>query len=65
MGRTSLAIAPSNPDVIYALAASNAGGWNGTYRQGLLAVYRSDRGGAAGTWEARVTNGDPDYRSTH
>ena len=26
MGRTSLAIAPSNPDVIYALAASNAGG---------------------------------------
>src|SRR5688572_29252325 len=58
MGRSSLAIAPSHPDVIYALAASNAGGWNGTYRQGLLGVYRSDRGGAAGTWEARVTNAD-------
>ncbi len=64
MGRTSLAIAPSHPDVIYALAASNVGGWNGTYRQGLLGVYRSDRGGAAGTWEARVTNGDPAYLNT-
>ena len=48
MGRTSLAIAPSNPDVIYALAASNVPGPQGIYRQGLLAVYRSDRGGAAG-----------------
>jgi len=64
MGRTSVAIAPSNPDVIYALAASNVGGWNGTYRQGLLGVYRSDRGGAAGTWEARVTNRDPTYLNT-
>ena len=41
MGRTSLAIAPSNPDVIYALAASNDPGPDGDYRQGLLAVYRS------------------------
>src|SRR5215212_8037873 len=64
MGRTSLAIAPSNPDVMYALAASNVEGWNGTYRQGLLAVYRSDRGGTAGTWEARVTNRDPNYLNT-
>src|SRR5688572_29989480 len=64
MGRTSLAIAPSNPDVVYALAASNAGGGNGTYRQGLLGVYRSDRGGAAGTWEARVTNGDANLLNT-
>jgi photosystem II stability/assembly factor-like uncharacterized protein len=55
-GRTSLAIAPSNPDVIYAMAASNEPGPNGTYRQALLAVYRSERGGGAGTWEARVTN---------
>ncbi|HUQ89010.1 MAG TPA: hypothetical protein VM096_15740, partial [Vicinamibacterales bacterium] len=64
MGRTSLAIAPSNPDVMYALAASNDEGPNGAYRQGLLAVYRSDRGGAAGTWEARVTNGDATYLNT-
>jgi photosystem II stability/assembly factor-like uncharacterized protein len=58
MGRTSLAIAPSNPDVVYALAASNDPGPGGNYRQGLLAVYRSDRGGAAGTWQTRVTNSD-------
>jgi hypothetical protein len=63
MGRTSLAIAPSNPDVIYALAASNGAGWNGAH-QGLLGVYRSDRGGAAGTWQARVTNGDANYLNT-
>lgn len=61
MGRTSLAIAPSNPDVVYALAASNA---DGPYRQGLLAVYRSERGGAAGTWDARVTNTDTNYLNT-
>jgi photosystem II stability/assembly factor-like uncharacterized protein len=64
MGRTSLAIAPSNPDVIYALAASNVDGPNGLYRQGLHGVYRSDRGGAAGTWEARVTNADPTFLNT-
>jgi len=59
MGRTSLAIAPSNPDVMYALAASNAPGPGGNYEQGLLAVYRSDRGGVVGSWQARVTNTDP------
>lgn len=64
MGRTSIAIAPSNPDVMYALAASNVDGPNGIYRQGLLAVYRSDRGGTAGTWEARVTNADANYLNT-
>ncbi len=58
MGRTSLAIAASNPDVMYALAASNDEGPGGNYRQGLLAVYRSDRGGTAGSWQARVTNQD-------
>lgn len=57
-GRTSLAIAPSNPDVIYALAASNDGGPGGNYRQGLLAVYRSGAGGNRGSWEARTTNRD-------
>lgn len=59
MGRTSLAIAASQPDVMYALAASNDPGPGGNYRQGLLAVYRSERGGTAGTWETRVTNQDP------
>ncbi len=64
MGRTSVAIASSNPDIMYALAASNADGPNGIYRQGLLAVYRSDRGGTAGSWQARVTNTDPTYLNT-
>jgi hypothetical protein len=59
MGRTSLAIAPSNPEFVYALAASNVDGPQGLYRQGLLAVYRSNRGGTAGSWEPRVTNADP------
>ena len=64
MGRTSLAIAPSQPDVMYALAASNAGGPNNIYRQGLLAVYRSDRGGVAGSWAPRVNNSDPTFQNT-
>ncbi|HET9703872.1 MAG TPA: hypothetical protein VFP85_07565 [Vicinamibacterales bacterium] len=64
MGRTSLAIAPSNPDIMYALAASNADGPNGIFRQGLLAVYRSDRGGAPGSWQVRVTNSDATFLNT-
>ncbi len=56
MGRTSVAIAPSSPDVMYALAASNDPGPEGNYEQGLLAVYRSDNGGAPGSWQPRVTN---------
>jgi hypothetical protein len=66
MGRTSLAIAPSNPAVVYALATSNVAGPNGfgNYSQGLLAVFRSDSGGAAGSWAARVRNSDPDTLST-
>ena len=64
MGRTSIAIAPSNPDIVYALAASNVEGPNGIYRQGLLAVYRSDRGGLAGSWETRVNNADPNFLNT-
>src|SRR5688572_15595217 len=64
MGRTSLAIAPSNPDVMYALAASNVPGPQGIYEQGLLAVYRSDRGGTAGTWETRVNHHDATFLYT-
>ena len=64
MGRTSLAIAPSNPDIVYALAASNAAGPHGIYRQGLLAVYRSERGGVAGSWETRVNHHDPTILNT-
>lgn len=56
MGRTSLALAASNQDYIYALAASNLPGPGGNYEQGLHAVFRSTSGGDAGTWEARVRN---------
>ncbi len=59
MGRTSLAIAPSNPNVVYALATSNLAGPSGHYSQGLLAVFRSSSGGAAGSWTAQVRNTDP------
>jgi photosystem II stability/assembly factor-like uncharacterized protein len=64
MGRTSLAIAPSNPDVMYALAASNVPGPQGIYEQGLLGVYRSDRGGVAGSWETRVNHHDSTFLNT-
>lgn len=60
-GRTSLAIAPSNPSIVYALAASNEPSSRG---QGLLGVYRSDSNGDPGTWHARVTNDSSDYVST-
>jgi hypothetical protein len=59
MGRTSLAIAPSHQDVMYALSASNDPGPRNAYRQGLLALYRSVGGGQAGSWEARVRNTHP------
>ncbi|MDX1501318.1 MAG: hypothetical protein R3325_03070 [Thermoanaerobaculia bacterium] len=59
MGRTSVAVAPSDPTVVYALAASNTPGPGGNYEQALHAVFRSDASGAAGSWEARVRNDDP------
>jgi hypothetical protein len=57
MGRTSLAVSPSRPDVVYAMSASIE---SGSRYQALLAVYRSDLSGAAGSWTAKVrgTQGD-------
>lgn len=63
MGRTSLAVAPSNPDVVYALSASNVSTPPG-FNQGLLAVFRSSEAGAAGTWQAVVRNTSADRLST-
>ncbi|HEX6161940.1 MAG TPA: hypothetical protein VFZ31_01155 [Vicinamibacterales bacterium] len=54
MGRTSLAIAPSNPGVVYALASYYNVAVVDPQDYGLLAVYRSTQHGAAGTWEERV-----------
>jgi hypothetical protein len=56
MGRTSLALAPSNQNIIYALSASIA---TGTFNNGLLAVYRSNTSGATGSWTTQVDNTSP------
>jgi hypothetical protein len=58
-GRTSLAIAPSNQNIVYALASSIE---SGDYFLGLLAVLRSDDGGD--TWAATVRNSSVDRVST-
>jgi photosystem II stability/assembly factor-like uncharacterized protein len=58
MGRTSLALAPSDQGIVYALAASNVPGPEGRFEQALHAVFRSTEGGAPGSWEARVRNSD-------
>lgn len=55
MGRTTIAIAPSNQDIVYALSASSTSGGS---LHGLQAVYRSTVGGAEGSWNARVRNSD-------
>ncbi|HEX9732181.1 MAG TPA: hypothetical protein VGG06_09375 [Thermoanaerobaculia bacterium] len=64
MGRTSLALAPSNQDVIYALSASYLPGPGGRFMGGLHAVFRSDRAGTSGSWEAVTRNTDPDKIDT-
>ncbi len=64
MGRTTLAIAPSDQDVVYALVASNDPGPDGRFANGLLAVYRSSAGGASGSWETRLSNTDNDKLAT-
>ncbi|HXV62485.1 MAG TPA: hypothetical protein VEK15_17425 [Vicinamibacteria bacterium] len=54
MGRTSLAIAPSNQDVVYALSASLDS--TGFFTHGLHAVFRSADGG--NSWTTQVSNQD-------
>jgi len=58
MGRTSLAIAPSDPRVVYALSASNIALGANPLDQGLFAVFRSSAGGAQGSWSAQVRGSD-------
>ncbi|MCX6606213.1 MAG: hypothetical protein NTV52_21835 [Acidobacteria bacterium] len=57
MGNTTLALAPSNQSVVYALMASN-GEDDTEWRNSLHGVYRSTTNGDVDTWEARVTNKD-------
>ncbi|MGE0126778.1 MAG: hypothetical protein AB7U82_01645 [Blastocatellales bacterium] len=61
MGRTSLAIAPSNQEIVYALASSIE---FGPYELGLHAVYRSTSGGAANSWTTQVSNTDQNKLNT-
>jgi uncharacterized protein (TIGR03437 family) len=56
MGRTSLAVAPSEPETIYAVASSIE---PGPFQLALHAVFRSTAGGAAGSWTAQVRNTSP------
>lgn len=69
MGRTSLALAPSNPDILYALAASTVPGpdrnndGRGDYNNGLHALFRSDDGGRH--WTAQLRNSASDVLSTY
>lgn len=52
MGRTSLAIAPSNPNIMYALSATNE---PGRKHQALHSVWRSNSSGDPGSWTAPTT----------
>ena len=61
LGRISLALAPSNQNIVYALAASVTAG---NYQDGMLGVFRSDNSGAPGSFVARVRNTDPNKLNT-
>lgn len=53
LGRTALAIAPSNQDMIYAVSASIE---RNQFFDSLYAVFRSTSGGEQGSWNAQVRN---------
>ena len=63
MSRTSLAIAPSNPSVVYALAASNRRGPRET-TQNLHALYRSEKDGDPASWTAQTRFDDQEKLNT-
>jgi photosystem II stability/assembly factor-like uncharacterized protein len=64
MGRTSLAIAPSNPKVIYALASFYHVSAAHEKDYAMRAVFRSAENGAPGTWETRVDYKDANVLNT-
>ena len=61
-GRTSLAIAPSQPSTIYAMATVNDS--TSPIYHALLAVYRSTSNGDKSTWTTQVTNADSNPTNT-
>lgn len=70
-GRTSLAIAPSNQNTIYAMASciSCPAGTNpnfptANYTDGLLGVFRSTSSGDAGSWTTQTRNNSATLQDT-
>jgi hypothetical protein len=70
-GRTALAIAASNQNVIYAMAAciSCGAGTNpnfptANYTDGLLGVFRSTSAGDSGSWTTQVRNNSANLQDT-
>ena len=61
MGRASLAISPSNQNVVYAASASIAGG---AFQNGLHAIFRSTNGGEPGSWTPQTRNTNPTKLNT-
>lgn len=61
-GRASLAIAPSNPSIVYLMAAGTPG--PPAYTGGLYRVMRSDRGGVAGSFRVVSSWDDSIYLDT-
>jgi len=57
MSATVLAIAPTAPNTIYALASN--GDTTSPFYRGLLGLYASDQGGLSGTWEQRANTSAP------
>ncbi len=64
MGRTQLAIAPSNQDTIYALASEFDPSNRSAYQFALHAVFRSTTGGASGSWAPTVRNSSSNKLNT-
>src|SRR5690349_33822 len=70
-GRTSLALAPSNQNVVYELAACIACGAGtnpnfptASYTDGMLAVLRSTASGDAGSWTTQARNNSATLQDT-
>jgi len=55
MGRTSLALAPSQQDTVYAMSANAA---SGDRQRSMLGIYRSTQAGEPASWETRVAADD-------
>ena len=60
MGRTSLAIAPSNPDVDLRARGEQRPGPQGIYGRRCSPSFAPIASGDAGTWRRACTNSDPD-----